>query len=373
VLIVDDRRDNLLVLQQVIRQYQRGWRVVLAAGADEGLAQAAAGSLDVVLVDLQMPGMDGIEMCRRLKEMPAMARVPLMLMTSHSSDPVTRARGLEAGADDFINRPIDNVELVARIRVLLRMKRSEDELMSINAKLEERVRERTVELQQALDRQAQLARKILQAQEQERARVARELHDELGQTLSAIYLELEWLRKQAATDAGTTAATCETACDLARGAADELRRVCWDLRPPLLDDLGLAAAARQLVKELSRRAAVALDVQLDMDDQLDLPPEQALCAYRVIQESMRNSSRHGAATQVIIRAQRRDNELVVTVRDNGCGFDTTRLCSTEGSGIAGMQERAHLIGAGLAVWSEPRQGTVVTLRLPLCPQPVRRP
>jgi response regulator RpfG family c-di-GMP phosphodiesterase len=159
LLVVDDRRDNLIVLEQVITEHLPQYEVVTATSAAEGLKVAASSRLDGALIDLQMPHMDGIEMCRRLKAAPATANVPLMLVTSHSADANTKAKGLEAGADDFINRPIDNLELVGRIKVMLRIKRAEDALREMNARLEDLVQLRTEKLRQAARRHAMLSRK----------------------------------------------------------------------------------------------------------------------------------------------------------------------------------------------------------------------
>ncbi len=143
LLAVDDRPENLFVLKELVDQHLPECALVTANNAEAGLALAAKRSFDGVLIDVQMPGTDGIEMCRRLKADQRNGHLPILLVTAHGSTAELRIRGLEAGADDFISRPIDNVELVAKIRVMLRIKRAEDELREFNARLEELVAERT--------------------------------------------------------------------------------------------------------------------------------------------------------------------------------------------------------------------------------------
>ncbi|MCK4622946.1 MAG: response regulator [Desulfuromonadales bacterium] len=143
LLLVDDNPDNRFVLQQVICQYLPQCEVVTAGNTREGLAAAATLELDGALIDMQMPGMDGIEMCRRLKAEEATARIPVILMTAHHSTPELRAQGLEAGADDFIVRPVDNLELIARIKTILRLKRAEDTLRATNLDLTKLVDQKT--------------------------------------------------------------------------------------------------------------------------------------------------------------------------------------------------------------------------------------
>ena len=152
VLIVDDIQDNLSILRQIILDSLPGYDVFAAQSAEEGLLLATRTDIDVALVDVQMPGMNGLELCRHLKSDERTRLVPVILVTSHRSTPELRVEGLVAGADDFVSRPIDNIELVARIKVMLRIKRAEDELREINVHLEETVAERTRELRESEER-----------------------------------------------------------------------------------------------------------------------------------------------------------------------------------------------------------------------------
>lgn len=146
LLIIDDHPDNLIVLTQVVESLVSGCNVVSATSAEEGLALALEKNPDAALIDVQMPGMDGVEMCRMLKANPLIRRMAVILITSQGASAEDKARALEAGADDFMSRPIDNVELAARIKVVLRIKKAEDDLRSLNANLKSRVAERTAEL-----------------------------------------------------------------------------------------------------------------------------------------------------------------------------------------------------------------------------------
>lgn len=160
VLIVDDEPDNLSVLKWVVGHGVAGCTVATAQSAEEGLALAAEQSIDCALIDVQMPGSNGLDMCRRLKAGGATTPFPITLITSHRSTPQLRAEGLDAGVMDFISRPIDNIELVAKIRAMLRIKQAEDKLRSVNAHLEELVERRTKALRQSLQASADIARAI---------------------------------------------------------------------------------------------------------------------------------------------------------------------------------------------------------------------
>ncbi len=151
LLIVDDNRDNLFIMSQLIRTFLPECETICAQSAQEGLAIASRRELDGALIDVQMPDMDGLEMCSRLKGTQATGHIPVILMTAHRADATLRARGLDAGADDFISRPIDNHELMARVRVLLRVRRAEGKLREMNSRLSEMVAQKTRALREALD------------------------------------------------------------------------------------------------------------------------------------------------------------------------------------------------------------------------------
>lgn len=210
-----------------------------------------------------------------------------------------------------------------------------------------------------------LARKVLVAQEEERARLSRELHDELGQLLSALRLNLGWLQKRFAAAPAEQRDQLGDAVQLCEKAADELRRICRGLRPPMLDDLGLEPAARQLCLEFGERTGIQVDLQLPAEEPRPLDHTIALCAYRVLQEALNNAGRHAQAHQVSVQLRRSERDLLLVVVDDGVGFDPTAEAAQQGCGLAGMRERALLAGGDIAVHSSPQRGTRVVLRIAL--------
>ena len=152
ILVVDDREDNLFVIEQLICAYLAGCRVYKASNGRDGLQQARTRDIDVILSDLQMPVMDGIEFCEKIKNDPKTSHLPFVLMTAHSTDVQTRIRGLDVGADDFILKPMDNAELVARLKVMLRIKKAEDRLRGERDTLAYEVTRTAKELDEAENR-----------------------------------------------------------------------------------------------------------------------------------------------------------------------------------------------------------------------------
>ena len=135
-LLVDDNPDNLFALGQLLAAEMPDAEIVTAAAADEAVRLAREKPIDLALIDVRMPQTSGIDLCRQLRADPAVPRFPILLLTAFESDAALRAGGLDAGAEDFLAKPIDRVELIARVRVMLRIKRTEDQLRALNADLE---------------------------------------------------------------------------------------------------------------------------------------------------------------------------------------------------------------------------------------------
>ena len=198
------------------------------------------------------------------------------------------------------------------------------------------------------------ARRALAAQEAERRRLSRELHDEVGQALTGVLLELE-----GATEESSSPQVVE-AREGVRASLEEVREIARRLRPVALDDLGLAAALRGLAVQVARSARFEIERQVE-SPLPELSAEEELVVYRIAQEALTNVARHARADRVELRLAQRDGALELVVRDDGRGFDPAR--TAEGAGIRGMRERAVLVGAELWLDASPRWGTEIRLRL----------
>jgi two-component system, NarL family, sensor histidine kinase UhpB len=202
------------------------------------------------------------------------------------------------------------------------------------------------------------ARAALGAQERERTRIARELHDEVGQALTAVLLQLERTSRRA--DAPVRDGL-EEAREGLRASLEGVREIARRLRPEALDDLGLASALAALTNDVARRTGVRVERRV-AGDLRALEPDEELVVYRVAQEALTNVARHSEALRAWVRlAGSGDGEVTLTVRDDGRGFDFA--AHARGAGLRGMRERAVLIGASLDIESRPGHGTTVRLRL----------
>jgi two-component system, NarL family, sensor histidine kinase UhpB len=266
------------------------------------------------------------------------------------------------------------------------------ELDALNQSLEHRVAARTTELdasnrhlQQQIGEREQAETALQQskqelheiaavgatAREQEKQRIARELHDDLLQSLSTLAMELNWLREREAARDEASEQRVLAMQKLLVSAVVSTRRIAADLRPLVLDDLGLIPAIEWLLEKISERYGI--DCTIDVEPQhLDLADPYATAVFRIAQEALANVARHANASRVEVRLAATDRQIRLCVRDNGRGFDVREPRKANSFGLVGLRERAHLIHGELQIESTPERGTSIELHIPL-PPPDRLP
>jgi PAS domain S-box-containing protein len=273
--------------------------------------------------------------------------------------------------------------LYARLTAeMIAFKQSQEQLHHAHTELEAKVAERTRELAEAnaalrleiaaRERAEQARRRLLQqlvsAQEEERRHISRELHDTLGQHLTALHLGLKSVQAQDGCPA-SVAGGIQQLRELAVRIDEEVDRLTFELRPPALDDLGLDAALRLLVKEWSATSHIPVDVHTRQLDHRRLPATVETTVYRIIQEALTNILKHSGATGVSLIVERQNGEVLAIIEDDGRGFDLEAATYAPGTGqqlgIEGMRERAALAGGRLDIETTPGSGTTVYVYIPL--------
>jgi signal transduction histidine kinase len=351
ILVVDDDPLACEELKTVLEG--DSYHLELATSGSVALEKALIIPPDLILLDVMMPGMSGFEVCRQIRNIPLIAEIPIVILTS-LNDKESYLHGLEAGADDFLTKPFNHPELRARVRSILRLNR-------YRRLLEGRTLIR------------ELTNKVITAHEEERRHIAQEIHDELGQSLTMIGIGLNLL-------SGDLAETQESArirvADMQSTLQETIHRMRLlgqDLRPPALDMAGLGPALEGHCREFSQRTGIPILFRTNHE----IPALSEACniaLYRFLQETLTNVIRYSGASQVWVKLSVDKGGCVLSVRDDGKGFAqsihgelTNPLKREDGSsalGLWGLQERLEILFGRLEIDTKPGEGAMITAWLP---------
>jgi len=376
ILAVDDNDALRYSLSRTLKE--GGYNVMEARNGAEAL-RMADDSPDLITLDIHLPDMDGFEICRLLKGNPHTAHIPVLHISATFVEAEYRVRGLETGADGYLAEPISRDELLATVGALLRLKKAEraarlhaaeaekarGELKIAHDELEQRVLARTEELAQKTEEVRELTGRLLKLQDDERRRLARELHDSTGQMLVAMKLALEQMSEESKGQpfAPLVAQTIAINEEMSR----ELRTMSYLLHPPLLDEVGLPSALRWYAEGFSQRSGITVDLQISPEFGR-LPDGMEIALFRVVQECLTNIHRHSGSATANIRLTRNRRNVEIEIRDSGNGVSPERRQPNNtvvpGVGLMGIQERMRQFGGRVEITSK-SNGTSVIATIPL--------
>lgn len=354
ILVVEDER---IVARHIGDLLQRsGYRVpATVATGEAAVAKARELRPDLVLMDVALGGsMDGIEAAGRIREQTG---IPVVYVTAYAEDEMLdRAKRTEPAG--FVVKPFDDRELRATVEVALYRAAADRRRAGAdrgNGTL-------AGELAAQRDRLRRMYAATLDAREQEARRIGRELHDQAGQLLASLHFGLDEVSAQLDPAGRDRIPQLRAMVD---EVEQQLRRIAHEMRPPILDDLGLAAALHFFAQGLSRRSGLVIAVE---GLRARLAPEVETNLYRIGQETLNNVVRHARAKRAWVRLQARSSEARIEVRDDGCGFVVDEVLGRKGErgiGFLGMQERVDALGGRLQVDSSPGRGTLVRVTVPM--------
>jgi len=223
------------------------------------------------------------------------------------------------------------------------------------------LRKQRQQLEESESRLRELAEFLQTVREEERARIARELHDEMGQALTALRIDLGWLRNKCLPLGTPAVERVGSALGVVEHSIVSLRRISEDLRPAMLDSLGLAAAVEHHVEQFSQRTGIPCRLRMNREE-FELEDRLATTVFRVVQETLTNVARHSGASEVSVQIDQAEDGIHLTMQDNGRGFSGANDKKT--FGLLGMRERIAMLGGRLGIDSRPGQGTRITAWLP---------
>jgi len=497
ILVVDDAPENLRLLKDLLTS--QGYKVRPASSGEDALEAVDQRKPDLILLDIKMPGMDGFELCRQLKQDTRIVDVPILFISA-SLDIKDQVRCFQEGGLDFISKPIRQEEVLARVETHLelykvkqnlealvdqrteelrksealfrgvfenagvgivyldadkkiaeandfflnlfaydaeslrgsaltdliylddreitidyleRLMKMEIEAVQFEArfipkgdgfrwgnffigslhdenhcttgfsivledittgkKLEEERDKSEKHLRESHMRLRELSSHLQHVREEEKKHIAREIHDEMGGTLTAIKLDAAWVKKKLGKQPQELTEKVGNLVGTIDSVIATTRRIVTELRPTLIDDLGIWAAVEWQVKEFEQRTGIACVLKNACDSCLYLnscentlfTQQISITLYRILQEALTNIARYASASQVNVGCRTSNGTVTFTIKDNGIGFDKRLIEKPGAHGIRGMYERAESVGGHLLVESEKDNGTRIAISLPM--------
>ena len=341
ILMVDDQPGKLLTYEAMLGELDEN--LIKAHSGMEALEHLLKVEVAVVLMDVSMPGMDGFETAQMIHDHPRFQNTPIIFISGIHMTDLDRLKGYQHGAVDYVSVPVIPELLRAKVKVFAELHRKTQQLEVLNAQM-------------------------TRLQDEERRRIARELHDSVGQLLAAIAMNGVVVDAESHKLSPDAAKRLLENATMVEEASRQIRTISHLLHPPLLDEAGLASALRWYVEGFSERSKI--DTKLDIPQNFaDLSKDMELSIFRVVQECLTNIHRHAESPMAGIRITQDEACLRVEIEDAGKGIPLEKrsaFSSTArtGVGLRGMRERLRLLGGTLNIQSNGR-GTRVTAILPV--------
>jgi signal transduction histidine kinase len=343
VLLVEDDEDDYILVKNLLEEVNLPRFEVKWAASDEGALQhMCSGQYDICLVDYRFGSRSGLDLMTDAKAKGM--RCPAILLTGYGDHDVD-LQAMKAGAADYLEKSLITQALLER---------------SIRYAMENA--QTTLALQN-------LSRRILSAQEDERKRIAQELHDSIGSSLTAIKIGLESkLEAMSKGKSATEGIRLEDVIRLVQETIKETRRMQQALRPPIIDDLGIVVALRSLCRDFAKFCPdIQIQHSFDIQEE-EIPEPLKIVIYRVCQEAFNNIVKHSSATSACLILRKRDGCIELSVEDNGQGFNPQQLHEDHDikgeMGLASMKERSELSGGFFSLRSSKSKGTVILVSWP---------
>ncbi len=345
ILIVDDSPDNLRLLSSILNE--RGYKVRSVLNGSAALMGAQAQPPDLILLDVNMLGMNGYEVCRLLKDSLQTINIPVIFISA-SREVIDKVKAFSVGGVDYICKPFQVEEVLVRIETQLSICRLQAKLQ--RALVQERSLNQQIEAMAAIE---------------ERNRIAREIHDSLGHSLTALTVQLQASISMIQTDPAQAQVFLTQAYQLSKTAMQEVRQSVKALRVDQPAQHSLEATIMDLAEGFRQVTRITPIVQIELKKSVSLSTSRTI--HRIVQEALTNVSKHAQATQIQIDLvtvrQASGDCLCLTLKDNGRGFDCHQ--HTAGFGLQGMQERVAALAGEFYLTTAPGAGCQIEVRFPL--------
>lgn len=349
ILLLEDNLPHAELVEHFLRESGLRFSLVRVDTRDAFEQQLEQRGPDMILSDYALPSFDGYAALAIAKRKAP--HTPFIFVTGTMGEEVA-IETLKNGATDYVLKT-----RLGRLGPAVQR--------ALRESADRRERQRAEDkLRRSLDQLRALTTYLQYVREEERTRIAREVHDELGQALTGLKLDMSWIASKLGRSAKPVQLKVRTMVDHIDATIQTVRRIATELRPGILDSLGLVAAMEWQANEFQSRTGIACAVTTSVSDTI-LDQDITTVFFRIYQETLTNIIRHAQATQVTVRLEESGQYLVMTVSDNGRGISEEEMASSRSLGLLGMRERASLVGGELNLQGAPGAGTTVTLRVPL--------
>jgi signal transduction histidine kinase len=343
---VDDQPSKLLSYEAILSEL--GENLIKANSGKEALECLLKTDVAVVLMDVSMPEMDGFELADMIRQHPRFQKTAIIFISAIHLTDLDRMEGYDRGGVDYISVPVIPELLRAKVSVFAELHRKTRQLEILNQQLHN------------------LSGRLIASQDEERRRFARELHDGLGQELTAAKMAIDSILLDTSSEFKRQAV--DQASSLIDGAIQQVRSVSHLLHPPLLDEIGLQAALSWYSDGLTKRSGIETSIALQPSDFPRLTPNLETMVFRIIQEALTNVFRHSSARKCWVSVTKEANQVQVLVRDDGVGItDEIAAFSPEniGVGIGGIRQRIKEVGGELRLKNAAPSGTILEAIIPI--------
>jgi len=354
ILMVDDQPAKLLSYEVMLEEL--GENLLKATSGREALEVLLKTDVAVVLMDVSMPELDGFQLAEMIREHPRFQKTAIIFISAVHLTDLDRLKGYQRGAVDYISVPVIPDLLRAKVSVFAELHRKARQLEILNQELR------------------RLSHSLMTAQDEERRRISRELHDGLGQDLTAVKMMLGGLVQPNQSKDSTENKTIAEVLSMMESAIEQVRTMSHLLHPPLLDEMGLLSALRWYTEGFAKRSGV--ETVLDLPKNFPrLEPEIEMAIFKIVQESLTNVFRHAEAKRAVVQLEARDGCVLVSIEDNGKGIGSSAEelhPNSYGIGVVGIKQRAAEYD-GQVTLRNTGSGTRVEVKIPLPappPQPV---
>ncbi len=355
VLMVDDQPAKLLTYEAILADLDEN--LIPAGSGAEALDLLLKKDVAVVLTDVSMPVMDGFELADTIRQHPRFQQMPIIFISAVCVTDYDRLKGYQTGAVDYISVPIVPELLRAKVSVFAELHRREVQLETLNRELR------------------RLSNSLIAAQDDERRRIARAMHDGLGQELTAAKMVLDGILLHDEPAESPKALAAADASSMIDRALQQVRSISHLLHPPLLDEVGLSSAISWFLEGFTKRSGIGTSLDLQPSEFPRFPADLETAVFRIVQEALNNVFRHSGARNSWVALRHQDAQLIVSVGDNGKGISAAVLeyrPNSIGVGIGGMRQRVKELGGELRL-QNCNPGTLVECTIPVGNCIVREP